>query len=86
MSTGCPVITTDAQGGGPRFVTEDGRYGMLVPMDDRAGLAEAMAGMLQPEVRERYSELGQQRAEALSPAACADAFIEFLSDHLGLHA
>jgi len=85
MSTGCPVLATDAQGGGPRFVTEDGRYGMLVPRGDRARLIEAMVSMLQPEVRERYSELGQRRAEALSPAACAYAFIEFLSDHLGLH-
>lgn len=86
MSTGCPVITTDAQGGGPRFVTGDGRYGMLVPMGDRAGLTEAMAAMLQPDVRKRYSELGQRRAEEFSPAACAGALVGFLSDHLGFPA
>lgn len=86
MSTGCPVITTDAQGGGPRFVTEDGEYGMLVPMRDRAGLTGAMANMLQPAVRERYSELGRRRAEAMSPSVCAGALIEFLTRNLGLQA
>jgi glycosyltransferase involved in cell wall biosynthesis len=86
MSTGCPVIASDALGGGPRFVTEDGRDGLLVPRGDRLRLAEAMEHMLQPAVRARYSELGQQRAAALSPAACANALIEFLSGHFALNA
>lgn len=86
MSAGCPVITTDAQGGGPRFVTDDGRYGLLVPRGDQAKLTEAMARMLQPEVRARYSELGQRRADALSPAASAGVLVDFLSRRLGLDA
>lgn len=86
MSVGCPVISTDAQGGGPRFVTDSGRYGLLVPLSDMAKLAEAMGRMLQPEIRARYSEMARQRAEALSPAACSDELIEFLSRHLGLNA
>ena len=84
MSVGCPVITTDAQGGGPHFVTDNGRYGLLVPRGDRAKLAKAMGCMLEPGVRTRYSELGQQRSEALSPIACATALVDFLSEHLGL--
>ena len=48
MSVGCPVVTADSLGGGPRFVTEDGKYGLLVPRSDPAKLAEAMAEMLQP--------------------------------------
>lgn len=84
MSTGCPVITTDAEGGGPRFVTEDGAYGLLVPQGDRRSLTQAMASMLEPEVRRKYSELGRMRAEALSPEACASALMEFLSGRLRL--
>jgi glycosyltransferase involved in cell wall biosynthesis len=84
MSVGCPVIAADAQGGGPRFVTDNGKYGLLVPRGDRAGLVEAMGRILQPDVRTRYSELGQQRCEALSPAASASALVDFLSEHLGL--
>ncbi len=84
MSVGCPVITTDAQGGGPRFVTDDGRYGLLVTRGDRTELADAMGRMIEPETRAQYSKLGLQRTEALSPEACATALVEFLSRHLGL--
>lgn len=84
MSAGCPVVTTDAQGGGPRFVTKDGESGLLVPRGDKAELVSAMALMLQPDVRERYSKLGQQRAEELSPAASASALADFLTGYLGL--
>lgn len=78
MSTGCPVIATDAQGGGPRFVTEEGECGMLVPRGDREQLAAAMAHMLQADVRAKYSELGRSRAQALSPRACATGLVDFL--------
>ena len=79
MSVGCPVIATDALGGGPRYVTDDGHYGVLVPRGSRHELAEAMVEMLQAESRARYSELGLQRAAIFSPAASAEALIGFLS-------
>lgn len=84
MSAGCPVVTTDSLGGGPRYVTEDGKYGLLVPRGDRAKLAEAMANMLQPDIRARYVELGLRRAEDMSPAASADSLVDFLSGYFGL--
>ena len=84
MSVGCPVITTDAHGGGPRFVTENGKYGLLVPRGDKAGLVEAMAHMLQADVRAQYSDLGLQRIDALSPIASANALVDFLTGKLGL--
>jgi len=86
MSVGCPVITTDSLGGGPRFVTADGAYGLLVPRGDSTQLAEAMARMLDPEVRARYSRLGLERLEALSPQASANAFMEFVAGRLGVAA
>ena len=84
MTTGCPVIAADAQGYGPRFVTGNGKYGLLVPRGDRVKLAEAMARILQPEVRAQYSELGQQRAGDLSPAASANVLVDFISARLGM--
>lgn len=83
MSVGCPVIATDAQGGGPRYVTDRGRCGLLVPMDDRDKLTGAMEQMLKPEVRDKYSGLGLERAEEFSPQACAASLVEFLTEHLG---
>ncbi|HEY6790419.1 MAG TPA: glycosyltransferase [Trebonia sp.] len=84
MSAGCPVISADSQGGGPRYVTQDGRYGVIVPRNDLAKLIESMEMMLSPEIRARYSELGRQRAEELSPAASAHALIDFCTTYLGM--
>jgi glycosyltransferase involved in cell wall biosynthesis len=86
MSARCAVITTDAQGGGPRFVTDDGRYGLLVPRDNQTELTTAMERMLRPDVRAEYRELGLQRAKEFSPASCAGALADFLSEHLALPA
>jgi glycosyltransferase involved in cell wall biosynthesis len=85
MSVGCPVITADAMGGGPRFVTDNGRYGLLVPRGDQKQLVEAMVRMLQTDVRARYSGLGQHRIKAMSPIASANALVDFLTVQLGLH-
>jgi glycosyltransferase involved in cell wall biosynthesis len=84
MSVGCPVITTDARGGGPKFVTGDGKYGLLVPRGDRAKMIEAMVAMLQPDVRSQYSELGRHRVKEFSPRASANALLEFLSGRVGI--
>jgi glycosyltransferase involved in cell wall biosynthesis len=84
MSVGCPVITTDSLGGGPRYVTDNGKYGILVPRGDRQKLTEAIASMLQPDVRKHFAELGRKRSEEMSPAASAAALIGFLSANLGI--
>jgi glycosyltransferase involved in cell wall biosynthesis len=84
MSTGCPVISTDARGGGPQFVTDSGQYGLLPPRGNRAELAAAMELMLQPEAREKYRELGLRRVAEFSPASCATALVGFLSAQLGV--
>jgi glycosyltransferase involved in cell wall biosynthesis len=85
MSAGCPVVATDAQGGGPRFVTDSGRYGILVPMRDLGELTNGMEQMLDPQVRARYSAQGLERALALSPEACATSLIDFLATRFGFH-
>jgi glycosyltransferase involved in cell wall biosynthesis len=84
MSVACPVVTTDAQGGGPRFVTDNGAYGLLVPTGDAASLSKAMAHMLRPDVRARYSELGRTRADAFSPLASATTLLDFVSKRFRL--
>lgn len=84
MSVGCPVVTADSQGGGPRFVTDNGTYGLLVPRGDRESLVEAMTRMLYPDLREHYSRLGRERAEEMSPEASAQALIEFVGRRFGI--
>ncbi|WP_406832190.1 glycosyltransferase [Pedococcus sp. KACC 23699] len=78
MSTGCPVVAADSLGGGPRFVTDSGAFGMLVPRGDRPALVEAMEQMLDPALRSHYSTLGLARAAEMSPTASANALMAFL--------
>lgn len=78
MSTGCPVIAADALGGGPRYVTANGRFGLLVPRSDARQLTQAMESMLVPETRARYARLALERAEVFSPIRCATALVDFL--------
>ena len=85
MSVGCPVIAADSQGGGPRFVTDNGTYGPLVPRGDVDGLAEAMRTMLDGEEHARYSALGTRRADMVSPVASARALTGYLTRRFGLH-
>ena len=89
ISVACPVVTTDAQGGGPRFVTDNGAYGLLVPTGDAASLSNAMAHLLQPDVRARYSELGRKRANGSrrspAPPPCWTAVKRFGPAGSGRH-
>lgn len=80
MSVGCPVITTDAMGGGPRFVTDNGRFGVLVPREDRSALIRAMESILDDGLHHQYSKLGLERIAAFSPHACANALVDFLEE------
>ena len=51
MAAELPVVATD--GGGAREIIENGRTGVLVPMDDAAALAGALAGLLTHPERAR---------------------------------
>jgi len=44
MSVDCPVITTDARGGGPRFVTKGGRDGVRHPLQRHAAHVQRGSG------------------------------------------
>ena len=78
MSTGCPVVSTDSLGGGPRFVTDNGRYGLLVPRGDVAALAQAVTELLDPAKRAAWAERGKARAADFSPSICSRALVQRL--------
>jgi glycosyltransferase involved in cell wall biosynthesis len=42
MALGLPCISTDCDGGGARFLIEDGKNGLLVPKENAEQLADAM--------------------------------------------
>lgn len=45
MALGLPVIATDCPYG-PREITKEGRYGILIPPDNAPALAEAATGLI----------------------------------------
>lgn len=78
MREGLPVISTDAAGGGARFVLDDGRAGILVPRRDRAALAEAMVAMADAAVRGRYGAAARTRAACFAPEPVGAALRSFV--------
>jgi glycosyltransferase involved in cell wall biosynthesis len=82
MAQGLPVISTDSAGGGPRFVLDDGRYGLLTPNGNAADLAAAMVTMADRAVRERYAALARQRVVAFSPAVVGAQWLRFIDEVL----
>ena len=63
MAAGSPVIATNCPHG-PKEILDNGRFGMLVPMEDEDALANAMIEMSSSEeIRKHYKRLGQERAK-----------------------
>lgn len=75
MACGVPVVSTDCPGGGPAEVLQGGRWGRLVPVDDEAALAEALARALDAPRR------GEARRRALdfSVDAAVTAYLKLLA-------
>ena len=78
MSTGCPVISTDSLGGGPRFITDNGRYGQLVARGDVTALTDSVAQLLDPGQRAAWAGRAKERATDFSPSACSRLLVERL--------
>jgi glycosyltransferase involved in cell wall biosynthesis len=72
LGGGVPVVATDCIGG-PRDILADGRYGRLVPVDDPAALAEALAAALTETVD---AEALKRRAEDFSLENIAAEYLD----------
>ncbi|MBI5099771.1 MAG: glycosyltransferase [Nitrospirae bacterium] len=61
MACGLPVIATDCKSG-PREILQNGRCGLLVPVEDEAALAEGILKLLRDSaLREKFATLGKKR-------------------------
>ena len=83
MGQGVPGVAS-AVGGVPDVV-DDGRTGLLVPVDDAAALTAAMAQLLaDPDRRAAMGEAARQAVRMRhSPAALGDALQRLYGDCLG---
>ncbi|MBW4608484.1 MAG: glycosyltransferase [Hassallia sp. WJT32-NPBG1] len=79
MACGVPVISTDAIGGGPRSILENGKYGNLVPINDPEALATAIyKALTSKEWRSQLITASQRQSEAFKPEAIAQQWLTFL--------
>jgi glycosyltransferase involved in cell wall biosynthesis len=76
MACGVPIAATDCPSG-PRWLLDGGRVGRLVPVDDVAALAAALADLLRDDaLRERFAREGRQRAMEFEPRRVAEAYLD----------
>ena len=79
MSCGVPVVSTDAAGGGPRFILAGGRYGTLVPSEDADALAAAVRELLvDPSLAAERSQLASVRSDEFEPGRVGAQWATFL--------
>lgn len=67
LACGCPVVSTDCAGNGPREILRGGEFGSLVPVGDSRALATAMDAALEAHhdtrrLRERAMDFTVERA------------------------
>ena len=62
MSLSIPVIATDASGGGPRYILDNGKYGLLVAMKDQKALSRAIMFFADDVNRDYYVKKSKIRS------------------------
>lgn len=69
LLVGIPTISCDCSPGGPRFLTNDGKHGSIVPVGNVKSLTDAMNQLIEDTaLYQRYENLGPTIADALSPS------------------
>lgn len=80
MSHGLPVVSYDCPFG-PSFIIEDGKNGILVPLNDETELASSMEYLIQnEEVRHKMALKARLRAAEFMPQKIADQWMSFFND------
>ena len=75
LACGLPLVATDAPTGNREIIGE-GRYGTLAPVEDAAGLAEAIRTEL---ALKRDPEEQRAAADAFDISLCLDRWVKLLS-------
>ena len=83
MALGLPCISTDCDGGGAKFLIENGKNGMLVPKGDAEILADAMRKMLSDKAfAEQCGQEAHKIVTQLEPHVIYSKWESFINDVL----
>lgn len=83
LAIGVPTVSTDCNPGGPDFLTDHGRRGLLVPLNDSKSMAEAILKIIEtPELAFKLSELGKEIVPLLNEKKIGNIWLDFFNNIL----
>lgn len=78
MGAGVPTVSANCLPGGPAFLTNHGKRGLLVEVEDIKGTAEAIIKILEnKELSEKISTLGIEIKKILEPRKISEEWVQF---------
>lgn len=81
MALGLPCVATDCPAGGSRFLIDDGKNGILIPVRDQKALVNAMQRVLtDDELAKNLSYNARKIADELTPEKTYGAWEKFIID------
>jgi len=83
LGVGVPTVSCDCPPGGPAFLTDNGRRGLLVKINDVTGMAKSICRILEDDSLSReLSKSGNEIIDLLSPSKVSALWIAFISQIL----
>lgn len=83
MAVGVPTVSTDCNPGGPDFLTDHGRRGLLVPLNDVNAMSAAICRIIEdPILAKRLSNLGQEIIPLLAVDRIGKMWVDFFKSIL----
>lgn len=80
LAMGVPTVSTDCSPGGPAFLTDNGRRGLLVDVDDIKALSDSICRIIEnPSLVNELSEKAQEIASVLNQESISDMWVQFLT-------
>lgn len=84
MSTGIPCVATDCSPGGPRYLSDNGKRLILVPMNDCKKIAESICYLIEnPEYADKLGDSGRYVLELLEPQKILGMWLTAFENILG---
>lgn len=85
MSVGVPTVATDCTPGGPAFLTDNGKRGLLVPVDDIEAMASSICKIIEDkELSNRLSLAGKEICQLLDEKVIAQKWIEVFNQIIAI--